>query len=398
MLQIGPYRLDSLVVLAPMAGVTDLPFRQLCRKQGAGLVVSEMITSDTRLWKTRKSQYRMANSHEIEPRSVQIAGSDPVMMAQAAIASVENGAQIVDINMGCPAKKVCKKAAGSALMKDEKLVAEILQSVVNAVDIPVTLKTRTGWALDQRNAVTIAKIAEDCGIQALAIHGRTRACAFRGEVEYDTIADVKSRIGIPVIANGDIDSPQKALEVIKYTNADAIMIGRAAQGRPWICKEIDQYLLNGVIVAPPKKEQVKKILLEHLHALYEFYDEFMGVKIARKHVSWYLQSQTTYEISQSEEKSTMGRQNALSPKVFRQFFNKLEHAELQTQAINDYFDQSPDDNLILDNSTIVNTGNNTSTNTFIETQKKIINETSKNTDNAHLRDAAVKNHQEVIAA
>jgi tRNA-dihydrouridine synthase B len=400
--QIGPYRIDSLVVLAPMAGVTDLPFRQLCRRHGAGLVVSEMVTSDTRLWNTRKSRNRLNNTDEIEPRSVQIAGSDPLMMAEAAAMSVENGAQIIDINMGCPAKKVCKKAAGSALMKDEKLVAEILRSVVNAVDVPVTLKTRTGWAIDQKNAVAIAKIAEDSGIQALAIHGRTRACAFRGDVEYDTIAEVKSRIGIPIIANGDINSPEKALEVLKYTNADAVMIGRAAQGKPWICREIDQYLRNGVMIAPPEREQIKHILLGHLHALYEFYDEFLGVKIARKHVGWYLQQQG----SENTANAIMAPATEQPVKIFRQFFNKLEQASQQIQAINDYFDESLDEKLIENNVAAGSARNNDSygneSQTEIETRADIqdnsIPTTSKYIDSVDTHDATMKNHQEVIAA
>ncbi|MFT5691147.1 MAG: tRNA-dihydrouridine synthase B [Oceanicoccus sp.] len=402
MFQIGPYRIDSLVVLAPMAGVTDLPFRQLCRRHGAGLVVSEMVTSDTRLWNTRKSRNRLNNTDEIEPRSVQIAGSDPLMMAEAAAMSVENGAQIIDINMGCPAKKVCKKAAGSALMKDEKLVAEILRSVVNAVDVPVTLKTRTGWAIDQKNAVAIAKIAEDSGIQALAIHGRTRACAFRGDVEYDTIAEVKSRIGIPIIANGDINSPEKALEVLKYTNADAVMIGRAAQGKPWICREIDQYLRNGVMIAPPEREQIKHILLGHLHALYEFYDEFLGVKIARKHVGWYLQQQG----SENTANAIMAPATEQPVKIFRQFFNKLEQASQQIQAINDYFDESLDEKLIENNVAAGSARNNDSygneSQTEIETRADIqdnsIPTTSKYIDSVDTHDATMKNHQEVIAA
>ena len=245
MFQIGPHTIDSQVILAPMAGVTDLPFRRLCKRLGAGMVVSEMITADTRLWHTRKSSYRLQKDQNDSLNVVQIAGGDPEMMAEAARVNAANGAHIIDINMGCPAKKVCNVAAGSALLKDEKKVAEILQAVVNAVDIPVTLKIRTGWDKENRNAVDIAKIAENSGIQALTIHGRTRECKFKGEVEYDTIAEVKSNIQIPVIANGDIDSPEKAKQVLDYTNADAIMIGRAAQGRPWIFREINHYLETG---------------------------------------------------------------------------------------------------------------------------------------------------------
>ena len=319
MLQIGPYKLTSLVVLAPMAGVTDLPFRQLCKRMGAGLVVSEMMTSDVRLWNTRKSRQRLVHSDEAEPRSVQIAGNDPLMMAAAARLGTENGAQIIDINMGCPAKKVCKKAAGSALMKDQALVEKILTAVVAAVDVPVTLKMRTGWSPEQRNGIEIARIAEACGIQALAVHGRTRACAYAGAAEYETIAAIKAAIAIPVIANGDIDSPQKARAVMDYTGADAIMVGRAAQGRPWICKEIDHFLRTGVIVAPPAQHEVRQLLLQHLDALYAFYGEAMGVRIARKHVGWYLQ-----------QHSQVAR--------FKTTFNRLESAQQQRQAINTLFE------------------------------------------------------------
>jgi tRNA-dihydrouridine synthase B len=304
-----------------MAGVTDLPFRRLCRRLGAGLVVSEMLTSDVRLWHTRKSRQRLLHDGEAEPRAVQIAGNDPLMMAEAARLNVVNGAQIIDINMGCPAKKVCKKAAGSALLKDEALVAEILTAVVNAVDVPVTLKIRTGWSLEQRNGTRIARIAEDCGIQALAVHGRSRACRFHGEAEYDTIAAIKAAITIPVIANGDIDSPQKARAVMDYTGADAVMVGRAAQGRPWICNQIDQFLRNGVIVADPAQDEVQQLLLEHLAALHAFYGEVMGVRIARKHVGWYLQQH---------------------PQVtgFKANFKRLESAALQHQAIKYFFEHT----------------------------------------------------------
>ncbi|ARN76304.1 tRNA dihydrouridine synthase DusB [Oceanicoccus sagamiensis] len=319
----------SRVVLAPMAGVTDLPFRQLCRRFGAGLVVSEMVTSDTRLWNTRKSQYRLNHDGEAEPRSVQIAGGDALMMAEAAKLNVERGAQIIDINMGCPAKKVCKKAAGSALLKDQALVTEILQAVVNAVDVPVTLKIRTGWSPEQRNGLDIARIAEDSGIAALAVHGRTRACRFNGEAEYDTIARIKAAVDIPVIANGDIDSPEKALQVMQYTGADAVMVGRAAQGRPWLCREIDQFISNGDVIESPGTAEIKGILLEHLNALHHFYGEFMGVKIARKHVGWYLQA-----TSQQDEANT-----ANNSAEFRKHFNQLDSASLQSDAIENYFQQ-----------------------------------------------------------
>lgn len=274
-----------------MAGVTDQPFRQLCRDLGAGLVVSEMVTSDTRLWHTRKSKLRLNHSDEAEPISVQIAGGEPAMMANAAIANVQLGAQIIDINMGCPAKKVCNKAAGSALMKDESLVAEILEAVVSAVDVPVTLKIRTGWDETHRNAPTIAKIAESSGIAALAIHGRTKACAFKGDAEYDTMARVKQSISIPVFANGDITNAIKAKSVIDYTGADAVMIGRAAQGNPWIFQSINQFLATGIVPAAPSLQRVLDTLQAHIKALHEFYGELMGVRIARKHLGWYLLAQ-----------------------------------------------------------------------------------------------------------
>ncbi|MGK0442281.1 MAG: tRNA-dihydrouridine synthase B [Pseudohongiellaceae bacterium] len=318
MWQIGPYQLDRRVVLAPMAGVTDRPFRQMCKQYGVGLAVSEMVTSDSSLWHSRKSQLRLNHEGEQGIRSVQIAGGDAEMMAHAAQLNVAMGAQIIDLNMGCPAKKVCKKAAGSALLKDEALVSNILQAVTQAVDVPVTLKIRTGWSPEMRNGVSIARIAEDHGIAALAVHGRTRACAFRGEAEYDTIAAIKAAVDMPIIANGDIDSPEKARQVIEYTGADAIMVGRAAQGRPWICHQIDQLLCNNVIVAAPSPLQVQQTLLQHLDALYAFYGEFMGVKIARKHVSWYLKEHTNND-------------------GFRKLFNQLDSAYDQHHAITEFF-------------------------------------------------------------
>lgn len=286
--RIGPYTLPNRLILAPMAGVTDRPFRQLCRRLGAGLVVSEMVTSDVRLWNSRKSSLRLLHAGDPEPRSVQIAGGDPQMLAEAARKNVELGAQIIDINMGCPAKKVCNKAAGSALLRDEPLVREILQAVVGAVDVPVTLKIRTGWDRQNRNGITVAKIAEDAGITALAVHGRTRADLYTGEAEYDTIAAIKQAVSIPVFANGDIDSPQKAKAVLDATGADALLIGRAAQGRPWIFREIDHYLRTGETLPAPALIEVERILLEHLAALHAFYGELMGTRIARKHVGWYL--------------------------------------------------------------------------------------------------------------
>ena len=287
-LRIGPYTLPNSLILAPMAGVTDQPFRQLCKRMGAGLVVSEMVTSDVRLWNTRKSSLRMIHSGDPEPRSVQIAGGDPEMLAEAARRNVEMGAQIIDINMGCPAKKVCNKAAGSALLKDEQLVREILQAVVAAVDVPVTLKIRTGWDRENKNGITVAKIAEDSGIVALAVHGRTRADLYMGEAEYETIAAIKQAVSIPVLANGDIDSPQKAKAVLAATGADGLLIGRAAQGRPWIFREIEHYLRTGEQLPAPGLGEAERILLEHLTALHAFYGDVMGVRIARKHVSWYL--------------------------------------------------------------------------------------------------------------
>jgi tRNA-dihydrouridine synthase B len=290
-MQIGPYKLANNLVLAPMAGVTDLPFRKLCRSMGAGLAVSEMVSSNSLLWGSEKTRRRANHDGETDPRSVQIMGTDPQMMAQAAKFNAEKGAQIIDINMGCPAKKVCNVLAGSALMRDEKLVADILEAVVNAVDIPVTLKIRTGWDVQNRNAPTIARIAEDSGIQSLAIHGRTRADQYKGDAEYDTIAEVKQLLNIPVIANGDISTPEKARFVLEYTNADALMIGRAAQGRPWIFREVDHYLKTGGYLAEPSLQEIRDILIGHLNNLYDFYGEYAGVRIARKHISWYSKGQ-----------------------------------------------------------------------------------------------------------
>lgn len=288
-MRIGPYSLSNNVVLAPMAGVTDLPFRQLCRRLGAGMAVSEMVASNPAVWKTPKSRLRIAHADETQPRSVQIAGSDPALMADAARYNVEHGAQIIDINMGCPAKKVCRKDAGSALLADEALVARILSATVQAVPVPVTLKLRTGVAPDRRNAVRIAQLAQDAGIAALAVHGRTRADAFRGEAEYDTIRAVKQAVSIPVFANGDIDSPEKAAHVLAYTGADGVMIGRAAQGNPWIFAEIAHYLATGERLPPVALEEVARVMLEHLEHLHAFYGEAMGLRIARKHIGWYIQ-------------------------------------------------------------------------------------------------------------
>jgi tRNA-dihydrouridine synthase B len=285
--KIGPYTLPSNVLLAPMAGVTDRPFRILCRRFGAGLAASEMLSADVRLWDTPKSRRRMDHTGEPGPRVVQIAGYDPSMMAEAARRNVDAGAQIIDINMGCPAKKVCNRLAGSALMQDEVLVARILHSVVRAVEVPITLKTRTGWDRDHKNGIRIALIAEDNGIQALAIHGRTRADLYQGDAEHETVTAIKAAIKIPVFANGDVDSPQRASEVLAATGCDGIMIGRAAQGRPWIFDEVNFFLSTGESRASLALENVRDIMRAHLEDLYAFYGDATGVRVARKHLSWY---------------------------------------------------------------------------------------------------------------
>ncbi|HEY3519490.1 MAG TPA: tRNA dihydrouridine synthase DusB [Rhodanobacteraceae bacterium] len=318
-MHIGPYNIDPPVALAPMAGVTDKPFRQLCKNLGAGLAVSEMTTADPRLWNTAKSLRRMDHAGEPDPVSVQIAGYDPAMLAEAARYNADNGAQIIDINMGCPAKKVCNVWSGSALLQDEPLVARICTAVVQAVDVPVTLKIRTGWDREHRNALNIARIAEDCGIAALAVHGRTRADKYEGVAEYDTIAAVKASVAIPVIANGDIDAPQKARFVLGYTQADAVMIGRPAQGRPWIFREVAHYLSTGESLPEPEPGEVRDILLWHLHALYAFYGEPMGVRIARKHLGWYAKDRP---------------ENA----AFRSVVNRAETAHEQLRLTREYFD------------------------------------------------------------
>jgi len=319
-LTIGPYTLSNKLVLAPMAGVTDRPFRQMCKSLGAGLAVSEMVSSNSLLWGSEKTQRRADHVGEVEPKSIQIAGADPGMMAEAAAYNVDNGAQIIDINMGCPAKKICNVMAGSALLQHEKLVQDILEAVVKAVSVPVTLKIRTGWDKDHRNAVNIARIAQESGIQSLAVHGRTRACGYRGDAEYDTIAAIKSSIKIPVIANGDITTPEKARYVLDYTKADGIMIGRAAQGRPWIFREIDHYLKTGEKLAEPSILEVKTIMLEHLQNLYQFYGEYTGVRIARKHISWY----------------SKGHRNGAA---FRQAVNRVENVSEQLRVTEDFFDR-----------------------------------------------------------
>ena len=318
-MQIGPYRIHPPVVLAPMAGVTDKPFRLLCKRLGAGLAVSEMTTADPRLWQTRKSLKRMDHEGEPEPVSVQIAGYDPTMLAEAARFNVAHGAQIVDINMGCPAKKVCNVWSGSALLQDEPLVARIVKAVVDAVEVPVTLKIRTGWDRQHKNALTIARIAEDNGIAALAVHGRTRADKYEGEAEYETIAAVKAAVRIPVLANGDILTPQQAKKVLELTRADAVMIGRGAQGRPWIFREVAHYFATGELLSEPSPADVSSILLGHLEHLYAFYGEHAGVRIARKHLGWYAKDRP---------------ENA----AFRDVVNRAEHARDQLRLTREYFE------------------------------------------------------------
>jgi len=318
-MRIGPYAIEPKVILAPMAGVTDKPFRLLCKRLGAGLAVSEMTTSDPRFWRTAKSLHRMDHAGEPEPVSVQIAGTDPRQMADAARYNVDHGAQIIDINMGCPAKKVCNVWAGSALMREPALVARILEAVVTAVDVPVTLKIRTGWDAAHRNAPEIARIAEAAGVQALAIHGRTRDQHYTGSAEYATIAAVKAMLAIPVIANGDIDSPQKAAFVLDKTGCDAVMIGRAAQGRPWLLGQVAHYLACGELLPDPGPAAVRDLLLEHLQALHAFYGEEAGVRIARKHLGWYAKDRP---------------ENA----AFRAVVNRAQTADEQLRLTRDYFD------------------------------------------------------------
>ena len=317
-MQIGPYKLPNNLILAPMAGVTDRPFRQLCRTQGAGLAVSEMVSSNALLWGSRKTQRRIDHTGEDAPVSVQIAGADPAMMAEAARFNVDHGAQIIDINMGCPAKKVCNVMAGSALLQDEALVGRILEAVVEAVDVPVTLKIRTGWDPENRNAPAVAGIAEQAGIQALAVHGRTRACAYRGEAEHDTVRAIKAAVSIPVIANGDITSPEKAVAVLEQTGADAVMIGRAAQGRPWIFREIAHFMATGKHLPEPAPAEICRVLTGHLENLYRFYGEYTGVRMARKHIAWY-----------SKHQHDGNR--------FRQRINQTETAAEQLEYVKTYF-------------------------------------------------------------
>ncbi len=324
-MHIGPYLVSSPVVLAPMAGVSDRPFRQLCRRLGAGLTVSEMVSADRRLWDSRKTRLRLDHAGEPDPRSVQILGADPRAMAEAARFNVEQGARIIDINMGCPAKKVCGTQAGAALLRDETLVERILDAVVGAVSVPVTLKIRTGWDLTQRNGAAVARIAEQAGIQALAVHGRTRACGYSGPVDYAAIRAIKQAVTIPVIANGDIDSPEQARRVLDYTGADAVMIGRSAQGRPWIFREIAHFLASGERLAPPSPPQIGRWVAEHLENLYEFYGETAGVRIARKHLIWY--SQHWPESAGFRARANAAESGRAQLTLVRDFFERLANKE-----------------------------------------------------------------------
>jgi len=318
-MQVGSHILRNNLFVAPMAGVTDRPFRQLCKKFGAGLAVSEMVASNSLLWGSAKTRRRANHEGEVEPISVQIAGADPSMMAEAARYNVEQGAQIVDINMGCPAKKVCNTMAGSALLKDELLVGRILAAVVKAVDVPVTLKFRTGWDPAHKNAIKVTQIAEESGVQLLSLHGRTRACGFSGRAEYDTIREVKRSTRLPVVANGDITTPEDARRVLELTGADGIMVGRAAQGRPWIFREIEHYLSTGGKLPSPLVCEIHSVLVAHLHELYAFYGLETGVKVARKHISWY----------------TKGLAGSAS---FRHRMNQLDTCAEQLSAVNEFFD------------------------------------------------------------
>jgi len=319
-MHIGPYLLANPLFVAPMAGVTDRPFRKLCKQLGAGYAVSEMVTSRRDLWDSLKTSRRADHSGEPGPIAVQIAGTEPLMMAEAALYNIDRGAQIIDINMGCPAKKVCNVWAGSALMRNESLAVAIVQAVVQACaprGVPVTLKMRTGWSADHRNAVTLARAAEQAGVQMLTVHGRTREQGYKGQAEYDTVSAVKAAVRVPVVANGDIDSPQKARQVLQTTGCDAIMIGRAAQGRPWIFREIAHFLETGSLLAPPLVAEVSRLLQAHLQEHYALYGEWTGVRSARKHIAWYVKGLPGAE-------------------VFRQHMNTLDSAEGQSQALSDY--------------------------------------------------------------
>lgn len=343
MFYIGPHRIGSRVLLAPMAGVSDAPFRRICQQMGAGLTTSEMLTADTRLWHSRKSSLRLmddlpaTSQSNLPARSIQIVGGDPDAMAEAARHAVDQGAELVDINMGCPAKKVCNKAAGSALLQDEQLVADILRAVVAAVEVPVTLKIRTGWCPATRNGVAIAKIAEDIGIQALAVHGRTRACRFNGEAEYHTIAEIAAAVDIPVVANGDIDSPAKAAEVLAQTGAQAVMIGRAAQGQPWLLSQIHHFLETGQSTSAPALEAITRLISDHLTALYDFYGEYLGPRIARKHVKWYLQKLAPRLRPDHVEDQTQEPSEAIED--FLRRFNAINSPDQQHASVQQAFER-----------------------------------------------------------
>jgi len=322
-MHIGSFELPNALFVAPMAGVTDRPFRRLCKALGAGYAVSEMVTSRKDLWNSLKTSRRANHEGEAGPIAVQIAGTDAPMMAEAAAYNIDRGAQIIDINMGCPAKKVCNKWAGSALMQDEALALEIIEAVVAACaprNVPVTLKMRTGWCQTEKNALTIARAAENAGVQMVTVHGRTREQGYKGAAEYDTIAAVKAALRIPVVANGDINSPEKALAVLRATGADALMVGRAAQGRPWIFREIGHYLATGEQLAPPLVVEVRRLLLEHLEDHYALYGDYTGVRSARKHIGWYVKTLPGGE-------------------AFRARMNTLEDSQAQVQAVADFFDE-----------------------------------------------------------
>lgn len=319
-MRIGPHVLRNNLFVAPMAGVTDRPFRNLCRRYGAGLAVSEMVTSRRELWQSDKTRRRLDHVGEADPIAVQIAGADPQQMADAARFNVGHGARIIDINMGCPAKKVCSTAAGSALLRDEALVGKIIEAVVKAVTVPVTLKYRTGWDPQHRNAVRVARIAEEAGAQLLTLHGRTRACGFSGTAEYDTIREVKRATRLPVVANGDIGTAEEAKRVLDYTRADGVMIGRAAQGRPWLFREIASFLATGAKAAPPSVAEIGAVLMEHLHELHALHGRDAGVRVARKHIHW-----TTRGLPGSTE--------------FRHEINGLDRCETQLAAVERYFEQ-----------------------------------------------------------
>jgi tRNA-dihydrouridine synthase B len=351
-MNLGPFRLPNNVFVAPMAGVTDRPFRQLCRRLGAGYAVSEMAASNPRLWATVKTARRLNHDGEPAPKAVQIAGADPAMMAEAARFNVDRGAQVIDINMGCPAKKVCDVAAGSALMADEGLALRIVEAVCAAVDVPVTVKMRTGPDRARRNAVSLARALESAGAAMIAVHGRSRACAFGGHAEYDTIAEVKQALRVPVVANGDIDSPARAAFVLARTGADAVMIGRAAQGRPWIFREIDHFLKTGALLAPPSLAEIRDVLREHLLDHYAFYGEHAGPRIARKHIGWYIDGwcEDRRFAGRPDHGPDAGRAGAEPSDLhrgdaarLRDAINRAEHPKTQLALLDAYLDHADDE-------------------------------------------------------